>query len=81
MYRTIEFASGSQGPLTTTEIYFWLLDFIPLIVAVGIYIPFWPGKFIGRDMVMQKGDSFEFKAKMHQMESTTSVPLYEHGGV
>ena len=52
-----------------------------MIVAVGIYIPFWPGKYIGRDTVMQKGDSFEFKAKMHQMESTTSVPLYEHGGV
>ncbi|KAF7789480.1 hypothetical protein EIP86_000426 [Pleurotus ostreatoroseus] len=35
-----------QGHLTTTEKYFYLLDLLPLLVALVIYIPFWPGRYI-----------------------------------
>ena len=46
VYRTIELSEGYQGHLTTTEKYFYLLDLLPLLVALVIYIPFWPGRYI-----------------------------------
>ncbi|KAI0092851.1 RTA1 like protein-domain-containing protein [Irpex rosettiformis] len=84
IYRTIEFASGSQGVLTTTEIYFWVLDFVPLILAIGVYIPFWPGRFIGRSTTsgtMTPTTPTE-NLKMNESElvqggSTTNIPLCE----
>ncbi|KAI0347274.1 RTA1-domain-containing protein [Trametopsis cervina] len=47
-YRTIELSQGPQGNLTTTEIYFWVLDFVPLYIAIGIYAIFWPANFYSR---------------------------------
>ncbi|KAI0763256.1 RTA1 like protein-domain-containing protein [Irpex lacteus] len=82
VYRTIEFAAGSTGPLTTTEIYFWVLDFIPLIIAVGLYIPFWPGRFIGRDLaLLKKGGRLESSEGIQGAygESMQSIPLYSQG--
>ena len=46
MFRTVELSEGFQGHLTTTEIYFYVLDVLPLVIALAIYIPFWPGRFI-----------------------------------
>lgn len=46
VYRTIELSEGFDGFLTRTEVYFFALDFVPLIVALVCYIPFWPGRFI-----------------------------------
>lgn len=46
MYRTIELSEGYQGHLTTTEKYFYLCDLLPLLVALVVYIPFWPGRFV-----------------------------------
>ncbi|KAI0347275.1 RTA1-like protein [Trametopsis cervina] len=46
VYRTIELAQGFNGFLSRHEVYFYTLDFVPLIVALVVYIPFWPGRFI-----------------------------------
>lgn len=46
VYRTIELSEGFDGFLTRTEVYFYALDFVPLIVALAIYLPFWPGRFV-----------------------------------
>ena len=46
MYRTIELSEGFDGFLTRTEVYFFALDFVPLLVALVCYVPFWPGRFI-----------------------------------
>ena len=46
VYRTIELSEGFDGFLTRTEVYFFALDFVPLLVALVCYIPFWPGRFI-----------------------------------
>jgi hypothetical protein len=46
IYRTIELSEGYVGFLSSHEVYFYVLDFVPLIVALLAYIPFWPGRFI-----------------------------------
>ena len=46
MYRTIELSEGFDGFLTRTEVYFFVLDFVPLLIALVAYVPFWPGRFI-----------------------------------
>lgn len=46
IYRIIEGAQHNQGKLSTVEAYFYILDTLPLLVAIGLYVPFWPGRFI-----------------------------------
>ncbi|KAG6916826.1 hypothetical protein DXG01_005211 [Tephrocybe rancida] len=45
-YRVIELSQGYQGYFATTEGYFYGLDTLPLLIAIVIYTPFWPGRFI-----------------------------------
>jgi len=46
IYRLIELAQGHNGYLLTHEIYFYLLDTLPLFIAITVYVPFWPAKYI-----------------------------------
>ncbi|EPQ59429.1 RTA1-domain-containing protein [Gloeophyllum trabeum ATCC 11539] len=46
IYRTIELSEGYQGHLATSEPYFYGLDTLPLFIAITVYVPFWPGRFI-----------------------------------
>ncbi|KDR83684.1 hypothetical protein GALMADRAFT_219515 [Galerina marginata CBS 339.88] len=45
-FRVVELSEGFQGRLTTSEPLFYALDTLPLFVAISVYIPFWPGRFI-----------------------------------
>jgi len=45
-FRVTELSQGYGGPLTTNEALFYGLDTLPLFIAVALYIPFWPGRFI-----------------------------------
>ncbi len=45
----MELSEGFGGYLSRTEVFFYTLDFVPLIVALLAYIPFWPGRFIPKD--------------------------------
>jgi hypothetical protein len=45
-FRVAELSEGFQGPLTTSQAFFYGLDTLPLFVAISVYIPFWPGRFI-----------------------------------
>lgn len=47
VYRTVELSQGFAGKLATTEGFFYGLDTLPLFIAIAIYVPFWPGRFIG----------------------------------
>lgn len=49
IYRTIELSQGYVGPLATNEATFYGLDTLPLFIAVVIYLPFWPGRFIDEE--------------------------------
>jgi len=58
IYRTTEFAQGFGGYLVTHEVYFYVLDTLPLLLAISIYIPFWPAKYIISD-----ADAYQMEAK------------------
>ncbi|KAF8558767.1 RTA1-domain-containing protein [Imleria badia] len=45
-YRVAELSQGFQGYLATTEAFFYALDTLPLVVAISVYVLFWPGWFI-----------------------------------
>lgn len=46
IYRIAEGSEGYFGKLGRTEWIFYAFDVLPLLIAVGVYIPFWPGRFI-----------------------------------
>jgi hypothetical protein len=46
VYRCIEISQGFRGRLGTSEGFFYGLDTLPLFIAIGIYVLFWPGRFI-----------------------------------
>jgi len=48
-FRVVELSEGFQGRLATSEAFFYGLDTLPLFVAISIYIPFWPGRFIKKN--------------------------------
>ncbi|KAI0036771.1 RTA1-like protein [Vararia minispora EC-137] len=45
-YRVVELTQGFQGPIAENEPLFYGLDTLPLFIAVVVYVPFWPGRFI-----------------------------------
>ncbi|KAH7914178.1 RTA1 like protein-domain-containing protein [Hygrophoropsis aurantiaca] len=49
-YRVAELSQGFQGYLATTEAFFYALDTLPLVIAISVYVPFWPGRFIPREI-------------------------------
>ena len=46
MYRVTELSQGYRGYLATTEGFFYGLDSLPLLIAVAVYVPFWPARMI-----------------------------------
>ncbi|KAH8117366.1 RTA1-like protein [Phellopilus nigrolimitatus] len=50
VFRVIELSQGFQGAIATNEGDFYGLDTLPLFIAVAIYVPFWPGRFIRSSM-------------------------------
>ncbi|KAH8091067.1 RTA1-like protein [Cristinia sonorae] len=46
VYRTVELSQGYHGTLATSETFFYALDTLPLFVAITIFLPFWPGRYI-----------------------------------
>ncbi|KAG6808622.1 hypothetical protein H0H93_016678, partial [Arthromyces matolae] len=52
-YRVVELSQGYQGYLATTEAYFYALDTLPLFIAISIFTPFWPGRFIDSNNPMK----------------------------
>ncbi|KAG2077358.1 RTA1-domain-containing protein [Suillus decipiens] len=46
IYRVAEASEGFRGNLSTSETAFYLGDTIPNCLAILVYVPFWPGRFI-----------------------------------
>lgn len=46
VFRTIELSQGYRGSLATCEACLYGLDTLPLFIAIVVFIPFWPGRFI-----------------------------------
>jgi hypothetical protein len=45
-FRVAELSQGFDGFLTTNQALFYLLDTLPLFIAISVFVPFWPGRFI-----------------------------------
>lgn len=56
VYRVIEFQQGYSSHLATTEIYFYFFDTLIMLLATGIYIPFFPPAFglLGKQRLADK---------------------------
>ncbi|KAG1836065.1 RTA1-domain-containing protein, partial [Suillus subluteus] len=64
-YRVVEVAQGFHGSLSSSETAFYLGDTLPLCVAIVIYVPFWPGRFITANLApsfneLQNGQKLPF---------------------
>ncbi|CAA7259818.1 unnamed protein product [Cyclocybe aegerita] len=71
VFRVIELSEGFQGPLTTSEALFYALDTLPLFVAIVVYVPFWPGRFIRPQENPVQNDAVVDSEKGSQDEKAT----------
>ncbi|CDU26002.1 uncharacterized protein SPSC_06173 [Sporisorium scitamineum] len=75
IYRIVEMAEGWLGYLATTPVYFDILDGLMILFAIGIFIPFYPGRLLPRDKtkgtVYNAADDVDIE-KPQRSESETS---------
>lgn len=57
IFRLAETAEGLMQTLSTHEVYFGCLEFLPIVVAVYVFIWWHPGKWLGSKR--QHGKAFE----------------------
>ncbi|KAF8714456.1 RTA1 like protein, partial [Rhizoctonia solani] len=48
IFRTIENSQGFDGHLATTEVYFYVLDTLPLFLAILVFVLTWPPLYLTR---------------------------------
>ena len=46
MYRVIELAPGMSSPISASEACFYILDALPLVLAISPYVLFWPPRLV-----------------------------------
>ncbi|KAI9448037.1 RTA1-like protein [Lactarius indigo] len=56
-YRVVELSQGFLGPIAQNEGLFYALDTLPLFIAILVYVPFWPGRFIPRELAVASRDT------------------------
>jgi len=56
-YRVVELSQGFFGPIAQNEKLFYALDTLPLFIAIIVYVPFWPGRFITREPAIVSRDT------------------------
>ncbi|KAI0254690.1 RTA1 like protein-domain-containing protein [Lactifluus subvellereus] len=57
LYRVVELSQGFLGPIAQNEDLFYALDTLPLFIAISVYVPFWPGRFIPRESCVARDDT------------------------
>ncbi|KID78000.1 uncharacterized protein G6M90_00g037950 [Metarhizium brunneum] len=57
IYRVCEFAEGMNGYAFRTEWLFWVFETLPMIGAIGIFVIYHPGRFLGQDGAAQPKES------------------------
>jgi hypothetical protein len=46
IFRLVEFSTGLYGPIPTHEAYFYVLEAIPMMIAIGALVLVHPGRFL-----------------------------------
>lgn len=72
VFRVIELSQGFKGPLATNEGAFYGLDTLPLFVAITIYVPFWPGRFIPTPAIKTQLSGIEDKGGEEKLSADSS---------
>jgi len=73
-YRCIEISEGFTGFLATTEVFFYTLDALPLLFAIGVYVPFWPGRFIPRETTIPTPAAEAERPASAEVDSEKDLP-------
>jgi hypothetical protein len=47
----VENAQGFRGYLAVREGYFWALDALPMVITIGLFVPYWPELYLPRGAV------------------------------
>ncbi|KAF7327005.1 hypothetical protein MKEN_00275300 [Mycena kentingensis (nom. inval.)] len=50
VFRVVEFAGGYDGPVQTSEGYFYFLDALPLWISMTLYCVVWPARVLNRSV-------------------------------
>ncbi len=61
--------------MTTTEKFFYLLDLLPILVALVVYIPFWPGRYIPNKVAVSEEEVQEVDAPQEKLGEGTLTEL------
>jgi hypothetical protein len=67
VYRVVEMAQGYGGYLYSHEIFTFLLDALPLVIAIGVWALYWPGL-----LITSIRETFADDAEKQQPHSTLS---------
>ncbi|KAG0368707.1 RTA1 like protein-domain-containing protein [Gamsiella multidivaricata] len=75
IYRIVEFNEGYQGYLITHELYLFILDAIPLVIAIGIWAIVWPTVLLDRIASNVRLDSqgYAMGGSHNRVQSTESI--------
>ncbi|KAF9275191.1 hypothetical protein BGZ88_002487 [Linnemannia elongata] len=57
IYRVVEFTQGYQGELISKEIYLFVLDAVPLVLAIGVWAINWPTVLLDRIAVQVRQET------------------------
>ncbi|BGP14631.1 hypothetical protein JCM10213_002201 [Rhodosporidiobolus nylandii] len=78
VFRAIEYAQGYSGYLVTHEVYFYLLDALPLFLSMFLYAWLWPTRVI--DGAAQDSSASLAQGRLAAGVSGASSKRYETGG-
>lgn len=50
-----EFAQGYDGELRTVEVWFYVLDTLPLVIGIAVWAVVWPPKYLNEPRSFEPG--------------------------
>ncbi|KAJ7598735.1 RTA1 like protein-domain-containing protein [Mycena floridula] len=54
IFRIGEGIASKGSPINKNEVYLYVLDSAPLLIAAGIFIPYWPAKYLAQDSIVHR---------------------------
>ncbi|KAM0793735.1 hypothetical protein ACM66B_001157 [Microbotryomycetes sp. NB124-2] len=71
VFRAIEYGDGYDSFLATHEVFFYLLDALPLWIVVNLYCLFWPGRLLKKNQPL-------YVASPYSAPSSVEMGLAKH---
>lgn len=71
IFRLIEQFEGKSSIVVTQEAYFYVLDVLALMLAIAVYIPWWPAKYMFTDTIVDP-DAYKMEDRRLQTEDRSA---------